>query len=207
MKSRILLLLGVMLLSVASTSAQKKKKYLSQYNPKEEEVTYFYENIDDYKNNKPIKGIRWWQAGYRLVKDDGELIKKKHYDWPANLWTTWTFGYGVVLVRSIEGKEYYVHAIGAYCYYRELVSSHGGGPKFAFYSKGWNGELKMFSNKDFKTILQQYGLREEYERAYETDVPKTKLRTTSTEIGEWLDIYRSKYYKLLNEAIDKTILD
>lgn len=176
----------------------------------------FYKSYEDYLKDESIAGVNLKEMsdnGWTLeITENGKTEKYKDtkvpYSWFCNLQG--------ILMRVYDGNIYYVIIEGPLCYYakyreawvghsvyvktKKLCSDYSYLPNsnssFSdYYSETINGEIKIFSNKYFKELLEKYGLKEQFEE----DKIKREMKDSVMNIKnkEWNK--RIKYIRLIFE--------
>jgi hypothetical protein len=155
----------------------------------------FYASIEDYKNNKPISGYDIQESSWLEVlgKESIKVTtasgteKMSMSKLPSELYT-----YRDMLIRAYKGKSYIVLVEGPLCYYASYSTN-----AIQFYSETIAGDLKDFSEKVFKKILDQHGMK----TAYEKDKPKREMKDSVDDYFNKTVNRNIKYFKLLNEKL------
>lgn len=176
----------------------------------------FYKSYEDYLKDESIAGVslkEMSEYGWTLeITENGKTEKIKD----SKLSYTWFCNQQGMLMRVFDEKIYYVIIEGPLCYYtksREAWVGHsvyvktkklcpdysylpsGDSPFSDYYSESINGEIKIFSNKYFKELLEKYDLKEQFEE----DKVKREMKDSVMNIKnkEWNK--RIKYIRLIFE--------
>lgn len=177
----------------------------------------FYNSPEDYKNNKPLEGVKIIEGSWRMVmgsesleiEKDGKKERVKTKDLPSK-WYTEDNG---MLMRIDDGNVYFVVIEGPLCYYIRRVESrvsYDGPGKFYFsrlsredhaardyYSEGITGEIKKLKDSDLEGYLEKYNFTEEYK----ADKPK---REKKDDVDDFITKGKNriaKYILLVNEKM------
>jgi hypothetical protein len=159
-----------------------------------------YASLQDYIDNKPIKGVRIkngsfsWSVvkgtDYKLIDDDGNVKKEDAKNLPAELFTYKRDNYSApMLMRLIDGKPYIILAVGKLNYYSLYLEQDQ-----RFYAEGWNGKLKKFKESEFEEYLKKYGLLDDYKN----DKPKREFKDDVNGYFNKIVSWQIKYFNLLN---------
>ncbi len=160
----------------------------------------FYKTLQDYLDDKPIKGTRikngsfnWTVVtgtDYKLIDDEGNIKKEDAKNLPSELFTYKSDNYSSpFLVRIIDKKPYIVLAAGKLCYYSLYQEQQD-----RFFAEGWDGELMKFKEKDFEEYLAKYNLLEDYKK----DKPKRERDDSVNGYFNKTVNWQIKYFNLLN---------
>jgi len=163
----------------------------------------FYASLQDYIDNKPIKGVRIkngsfsWSVvkgtDYKLIDDDGNVKKEDAKNLPAELFTYKRDNYSEpMLMRLIDGKPYIILAAGSLCYYSLYLEQQD-----RYYAEGWNGKLKKFKEGDFEEYLKKYDLLEQYKQ----DKPKREFKDDVNGYFNKIVSWQIKYFNILNSKM------
>lgn len=163
----------------------------------------FYKSLQDYIDDKPVKGTRmkngsfsWTMIGgtdYKLIDDDGNVKKQDAKDLPAELFTYKRDDYSApMLMRLIDNKPYIVLVAGKMCYYSLYLEQQD-----RYYAEGWNGKLMKFKENDFEEYLAKYNLLEDYK----ADKPKREFKDDVNGYFNKIVSWQIKYFNLLNEKM------
>lgn len=157
----------------------------------------FYKSLQDYIDEKPMKGLRikdgsynWSKftgTGFKLIDDDGKIIRESVKDFPSELFT-----YNGHLMRLIDNAPYIVLVAGKMNYYSEYLEQNR-----RFYAEGWNGKLKKFKEKDFENYLKKYDLLE----AYKKDKPKREMSDDVNGYFNKIVGWQIDYFNKLNKKM------
>ncbi len=167
------------------------KQLGSSENAAQSSGDHFYKTLQDYIDDKPIKGVRIktfrGSLKFELIDDAGNVSKADSKKLPSQI-----FVYNSYLMRIIDNTPYIVLAAGAYNHYADynLQSSR-------FYSEGWNGELEKFKEGKFEDILEQYGLLESYKK----DKPKREFKDDVNGYFNKVVAWQNNYFVKLNQKI------
>ncbi|MBL7882881.1 MAG: hypothetical protein JNL69_02350 [Bacteroidia bacterium] len=162
-----------------------------------------YASLQDYIDNKPIKGVRvkngsfsWSMlkgTDYKLIDDDGNIKKEDAKNFPAELFTYKRDNFSEpMLMRLIDGKPYIILSAGKlnyYSLYEDQVQR--------FYAEGWNGKLKKFKESEFEKYLAKYSLLENYKK----DKPKREFKDDVNGYFNKIVFWQIKYFNLLNSKM------
>lgn len=163
----------------------------------------FYNSLQDYIDDKPVKGVRMkngsfsWSVvkgtDYKLIDDDGNIKKEDAKNLPAELFTYKRDNFSEpMLMRLIDGKPYIILAAGGLCYYSLYLEQQD-----RYYAEGWNGKLKKFKENDFEEYLKKYDLLEQYKQ----DKPKREFKDDVNGYFNKIVSWQIKYFNLLNEKM------
>lgn len=163
----------------------------------------FYNSLQDYIDDKPVKGVRMkngsfsWSVvkgtDYKLIDDDGNIKKEDAKNLPAELFTYKRDNFSEpMLMRLIDGKPYIILAAGSLCYYSLYLEQQD-----RYYAEGWNGKLKKFKENDFEEYLKKYDLLEQYKQ----DKPKREFKDDVNGYFNKIVSWQIKYFNLLNEKM------
>ena len=178
-------------LILGETDFKNIKPLESSENASQSSGDHFYKTLQDYIDDKPIKGVRIktfrGSKKFELIDDAGNVSKGDPKQLPSEIFT-----YNGYLMRIIENKAYIVLAAGAFNHYADynLQSSR-------FYSEGWNGELEKFKEGKFEDILEQNGLLE----AYKNDKPKREFKDDVNDYFNKVVAWQNQYFIKLNKKI------
>ena len=180
-------------LSFDETDFKNIKTLGAQENASNSSGDHFYKTLQDYIDDKPIKGVRIknfrGSKKFELIDDAGNVSKGDSKQLPSEIFT-----YASHLIRMIDGKAYIVLAAGAFNHYADynLQSER-------FYSEGWNGELEKFKEGKFEDILDQYGLLESYKK----DKPRREFKDDVNGYFNKVVGWQNQYFIKLNKKIQK----
>jgi hypothetical protein len=160
----------------------------------------FYNSLQDYIDNKPVKGTRikngsfkWSVIGgtdYKLIDDNGNIKKEDAKNLPAELFTYKSDDFSTpMLMRLIDNKPYIVLVAGKMCYYSLYLEQQD-----RFYAEGWDGKLMKFKEKDFEDYLAKYNLLADYKK----DKPKREMKDDVNGYFNKTISWQIKYFELLN---------
>ncbi|CAN5428085.1 hypothetical protein BH10BAC1_BH10BAC1_04200 [soil metagenome] len=160
----------------------------------------FYKSLQDYVDNKPIKGTRMkngsfsWSVikgtDYKLIDDDGNIKKEDAKNLPGELFTYKKDNFSTpMLMRLIDDKPYIVLVAGKMCYYSLYLEQEN-----RYYAEGWDGKLMKFKEKDFEDYLDKYNLLGDYKK----DKPKREMKDDVNGYFNKIINWQIKYFELLN---------
>ncbi|MNJ82702.1 hypothetical protein D3C87_01060 [compost metagenome] len=161
----------------------------------EERGFRFYNSIEDYLDGKYIDGyliIGSPLGGSSSLKlkyldQSGSEVEKKVADLPGKIFT-----FGGALYRIVGKTVYIVLSQGKLNYYADYLYNN-----IQYYSEGWDGEMKKFSNGWFEKTLSEHSLLE----SYKADKPKMERGIQPNERFNDLVSWNVKYFNLLNEKL------
>lgn len=171
----------------------------------------FFASYQDYKDNKPMHDykINEVSAGNVEVIKDGKKERIK----TAKLPSIWFTNVNGMLMRVFDGDIYYVIVDGKICHYVKrnegqvgysgpgtlIVTRYSPDDKLPgdYYSETINGEIKKLKGKDLDKLLEQYGLKEQYD----ADKIKREARDSVDGYNSKGITKTAKYVKLINEKI------
>lgn len=160
----------------------------------------FYASLQDYVDDKPIKGTRMkngsfsWSVikgtDYKLIDDEGNIKKEDAKNLPAELFTYKRDNFSTpMLMRLIDNKPYIILVAGKMCYYSLYLEQDS-----RFYSEGWDGKLMKFKENDFEDYLAKYNLLEDYKK----DKPKREMKDDVNGYFNKIVSWQIKYFNILN---------
>lgn len=157
----------------------------------------FYKSLQDYIDEKPMKGVRikdgsfqWSMVGgtkFKLIDDEGNISKESASEMPSDIFT-----YNGYLMRMIDNTPYIVLAAGKMNYYSEYKEQQS-----RYYSVGWNGKLLKFKEREFEDYLDQYGLLESYKK----DKPKREFKDDVNGYFNKVINWQINYFNKLNKKM------
>lgn len=164
----------------------------------------FYKTLQDYIDNNPIPGVRIkngsfsWSIvtgiDFKLINDAGNVKKEDVKNLPSNFFTYKSgSNSGVYLIRLMDDKPYIVLVAGDLSYYALYKNQQQ-----RYYSEGWNGELKKFSERALEAHLKKRNLFD----AYKKDKPKREARDDVNDYFNKVVHWQIKYFNLLNQKDD-----
>ena len=160
----------------------------------------FYASLQDYVDDKPIKGTRIkngsfsWSVikgtDYKLIDDEGNIKKEDAKNLSAELFTYKKDNFSTpMLMRLIDNKPYIILVAGKMCYYSLYLEQEN-----RFYAEGWDGKLMKFKENDFEDYLAKYNLLEDYKK----DKPKREMKDDVNGYFNKIITWQIKYFNLLN---------
>jgi|JI10StandDraft_1071094.scaffolds.fasta_scaffold207228_2 hypothetical protein len=168
----------------------------------------FFNSYQDYKDSKPIAGyeINQINDGNVEVVKDGKTEKIK----TAKLPSIWFTNINGMLMRVFDGDIYYVLVDGKICHYVKrsegqvgysgpgtlIITRYSPDDKLPgdYFSETINGEIKKLKGKDLDKLLEQYGLKDQYD----ADKVKREAKDSVDGYNSKGITKTSKYIKLIN---------
>jgi hypothetical protein len=198
---KTLLLLMILFLAFTKTSVSQSKNHKDDYDQRI--YGHFYKTLQDYKDNKHIRGIEIQFGSYEWlmivgtkfkIKDTAGYIRKVNAkDLPSDLFTySNNEDDDPFLLRVMDKDPYIVLAAGELNFYSLFQAQNE-----LYFSEGWSGELKKFKEKVFKEYLEKFGLLESYKK----DKPKRQFRDSGNSYFNKIVIWQTHYFNLLNEKM------
>jgi hypothetical protein len=173
------------------TDFKNIKQLESSENASQSSGDHFYKTLQDYVDDKPIKGVRIktfrGSKKFELIDDAGNVAKGDSKQLPSEIFT-----YNGFLMRIIDNKAYIVLAAGAYNHYADYNMQTS-----RFYYEGWNGELEKFKEGKFEDILEQNGLLESYKK----DKPKREFKDDVNGYFNKVVGWQNDYFIKLNKKL------